>query len=219
MQKQKVKTGVSLAVIIGSLGFLVFHFFGPSPKIDPRPHIGIGNVLAEQAAKALGSGGRITLITPDTTAFRWPGPEVQLKTFHKALAKAKLAVAATNSVKLDPGRPMRINAEDFLNLLRKQSEADVIVTLLSPAAPTAEQRARIPAKHARVVAVCTGELPKQVNLPALLEENIVHIAIVSRPVPALSVPQTDDPAAWFDHFYETVSTKGLAEISPSLRSP
>jgi hypothetical protein len=219
MPTQKVKTGVSLAIIIASLGFLAFHFFGPLPKIDPRPHIGIGNALAEQAAKALGGGGRIILIAPDTSVFRWPGAEVQLKTLHNAFRKAKLEVAATNTIKLDPGRLMRVNGEDFLNVLRKQSEADVIVSLLGPPVLTTEQKAKVPAKHARVVAVCTGEIPRQVNLSALMEENLVFAAIVSRLTPGLSPPQTDDPQAWFDHFYETVMAKNLAELSPSVRTP
>jgi hypothetical protein len=90
---------------------------------------------------------------------------------------------------------------------------------LGPPAITAEQRAKIPAKHARVIAVCTGEIPRQVNLPVLLEENIVHTAIVSRPAPALSTPKVDDPAVWFDHLFETLTTKSLAELSPSLRLP
>ena len=219
MQIQKVKTGVSLAIIIASLGFLAFRFFGPPPKIDPRPHIGIGNVLAQHAVKSLGGGGRIVLIAPDTETFRWPGAEVQLKAFHRAIRKANLTVSATNSIKLDPGRLMRVNAEDFFNLLRKYSEADVIVSLLGPPAVTAEQKAKIPAKRPRVIAVCTGEIPRQVNLPVLLEESIVSTAIVSRPVLGLSMPQTDDPAVWFEHFYETVTTKSLADLSPSVRTP
>ncbi len=212
---QKVKTGLSLAIILGSLGYVALHFFGPMPKIDPRPHIGIGNVLAEQAAKALGSGGRITLIAPDTSVFRWPGPEVQLKAFHRALAKAHLSVAITNRIKLDPARLVRVNADDFMNLLRKQSEADVIVSLLGPPLPTPEQKAKLPGKHARVIAVCAGDMPKQINLPGLFEDNLLHAAVISRPVPPLSPPQSDDPGVWFEHFYQVLGKNVPDGSSPA----
>jgi len=214
MQMQKAKTALSIAIIFVSLGYIAFYFFGPMPKVDPRPHIGIGNVLAEQAAQALGSGGKITLIAPDTSVFRWPGPEVQLKAFHRALAKANLTVALTNRVKLDPGRVVRVNAEDFLNLLRKQSEADVIVSLLGPPLPTAEQKAKLSGKHARVIAVCSGDMPKQVNLHALFEDNLLYTAIISRPAPPLSSPQSDDPGVWFKHLYQVIGKNSPDVLTP-----
>ena len=211
MQMQKVKTGLSLATIVASMAVLLFHFFQLPPKIDPRPHIGIGNVLAEQAAKALGTGGRIILVAPDTATFRWPGPEVQLKALFSALRKRNLAVAVTNVIKLDPGRLVRVNADDFMNLLRKQSEADVVVSLLGPPLPNADQKARLPAKRPRVIAVCAGDMPKQINLSALFDDNLLHVAIVSRPAPAVGLPETDDPQTWFDHFYQVAASRTAVE--------
>jgi hypothetical protein len=219
MQMQKVKAAVSLVIIFTSVAFLAFRFFGPLPKIDARAHVGIGNVLAEQAVSALGSGGRITLIAPDTSVYRHPGAEVQLKAFHRAIRKANLTVAATNSIKLDPLRLIRVSAEDFVNLLRKQSEGDVVVSLLGPPTPTAEQRAKLPVKHARVVAVCSGDMPRQINLPMLFEENLLYAAIVSRTTPALSPPQTDDPQAWCEHLYQVITARNSSELSSPAHVP
>jgi hypothetical protein len=219
MQMQKVKAGVSLVTIIASLGFLLFRFFGPAPGIDARSHVGIGNVLAEQASKALGKGGHITLIAPDTTVFRWPGPEVQLKAFHRALRKANLAVSFTNLVKLDPGRLVHVNPEDFINVLRKQSDADVVVSLLGPPTPTAEQRGKLNSKHGRVIAVCAGDMPKQINLSALFDDGLLNAAIVSRPAPTIGSPETSDPKLWFDHFYEVVTSKSALESLWPSRAP
>lgn len=219
MQMRKVQTGLSLATIVLSLGFLLFRYFGPAPRIDARAHIGMGNVLAEQAAKSLGSGGHIVLVVPDTSVFRWPGPEAQLKAFHRALRKANVSVGMTNVVKLDPGRLVRVNAEDFFNWLHKLSEADVVVSLLGPPILTAEQRAKLAGRHARVIAVCAGEMPKQVNLPALFDDNLLHVAIVSRPVPSIGLPQTDDPKVWFDHFYEVASSKSALDALWPVHGP
>ena len=211
MRMQKVKTGLSLVTIIASLVFLGFRFFGPPPRIDARPHRGMGEVLAEQAVKALGDGGHIVLIAPDTTVFRWPGPEAQMKAFYRALHKANMTVSLTNLVKLDPGRLVHVNPDDFVNVLRKLSETDVVVSLLGPPTPNAEQRARLNGKHARVIAVCVGDMPKQINLSGLFDDGLLQAAIVSRPTPAIGLPQTNDPKLWFDHFYEFVASKGALE--------
>jgi hypothetical protein len=67
-----------------------------------------------------------------------------------------------------------------LKLIRKQTDADLIVSLLGPPLPTAEEKAQLPAKRARVIALCTGDLPRQVNLKSLFEDNVLEAAIVSR---------------------------------------
>ena len=218
--KSMLKTILSIVVIIASAGILFFHFVGIPPRVAPQAHTGIGEVLAEQAAKALGSGGKITLIAPDISVHRHPGSEVQLKAFFKALRRANLAVSATNQIKIDPLRLIRMPGNDFVNLLRKQSEGDVVVSLLGPPIPTAEQKAALPAKRARVIAVCSGDLPQQVNLKPLFEENLLHAAIVSRAAPGISAPQTDEPQAWFQHFYQTITPANLGDLpTPRLTVP
>jgi hypothetical protein len=215
-----LKTILSIAVIIVSAGILFLRFVGLPPRIDARPHIGIGEALAEQAAKLVGSGGKITLIAPDNSVHRHPGAEVQLKIFFKALRRANLTVSATNLIKLDPLRLVRVPPDDFVNLLRKQSEADVIVSLLGPPIPTPEQKGRLPAKHGRVVAVCSGDMPRQVNLKSLFEDNLLHAAIVSRTSPAISLPPTDDPQLWFQHFYQTITPANLGDLpAPQAATP
>src|SRR6185503_9577800 len=102
MQARQIKIVVSLLAIVGAGAILIFRYWEPLPAIEPHPHLAIGEALADQAAKALGVGGRITLIAPDITAFKFPGAELQLKAFHQALQQAKLTVTATNRVKLNP---------------------------------------------------------------------------------------------------------------------
>ena len=67
---QKVKTAISLVVIVAALAYLAVRFLGTTPKVDARPHLGLGRVLAEEAARLAGVGGRIILIAPDITVFR-----------------------------------------------------------------------------------------------------------------------------------------------------
>jgi hypothetical protein len=209
---QKVKTTISLLVIVAVLAFFAVRYIGLPPKIEARPHIGIGRTLADQAAKLAGVGGRIILITPDVNVFRYPGAEIQLKAFREALRKANLSVAATNSVRLDPLRVAAVPPGDFFALLRKYGEADVIVSLLGPPNLNVEQRAKVAPKHARVVALCSGDMPKQINLQPLFEENLLHAAIISRPLTSVPTLATDDPQQWFDHFYQVVTTKNLSDL-------
>ena len=215
---QKVKTAISLVVILATLAFFAIHYIGTPPKVDARPHVGIGRVLAEQAGKLAGVGGRIVLIAPDVTVFRYPGPEVQLKAFHETLRKANLSVAATNWVKLDPLRVINVPPGDFASLLRRHGEADVIVSLMGPPNLTGEQRSKVPVKHARVVAVCSGDTPKQIHLASLFEDNLLHTAIISRTTVPVSPPTTDEPEKWFEHLYQIVTSKNLNELPSTTRA-
>src|SRR6185369_9875345 len=132
MRTEKIKVIAASVSILAALVFLFFSLREAPPKVDLRPDRGLGQVLAEQAIKLLGSGGRLSLITLDTSIVRNPALESQLKAFHQALQKANLAVTTTNAIKLDPLRLMRVPPGDFLEIMRKKTDSDVIVSLLGP---------------------------------------------------------------------------------------
>jgi hypothetical protein len=198
--------------MVAALAVLALRSYQPTPKIEPRPHLGIGEALAERVAKSVGSGGHITLIAPDTHLSKFPGPAVQLKAFHGALRRANLSVAVTNIVKLDPGRVLRAPPGDFAEILRKQNDADVVVSLLGPPVLNPDQRVRAGDKRPKIVAVCAGDMPRQVNLKALFADNLLHAAIVSRPNPSPTLPESDNPADWFNHFFLWITPQNLADL-------
>lgn len=213
MQKQRLKLFASLAIFAACLAFLCFRYLHLTPRIEGRPHAGIGTALAEQAMKQAGGGGRIVLIAPDTHLFDYPGAEVQLKAFHAALRRAQREVAATYEVKLDPLRPPRAPAVDLVEIFRKySSESDVVVSLMGPGLLTSEQKLRLPARHARLVALCSGEMPRQVNLVNLFDENLLHVAIISRPNPDFNKPTSDESKQWFDHYYQIATARNAATV-------
>ena len=217
MQKEKLKTWSSAIAIAVALTILYFRLFERSPKFDARSHLALGEALAEQAVKTVSSGGRITVIAPDTSAFENPAVDSQVKAFYQALRKANLSVDATNLVKLDPIRLPRVPLE-FVEILRKQSETDVVVSWLGPLIPSAEQRARLPQKHARVVALCSGWMPRQINLKALFDDGLMDVAIISRLNPPLALPQSDNSQEWFSHFFQVVTPKNVADLPPFAES-
>ena len=80
MQARQIKIVVSILAIAAAGGILCFRYFKPPPGIEPRPHVAIGEALAAQTAKAIGPGGRVTLIAPDVVAFKHPGAEIPTMT-------------------------------------------------------------------------------------------------------------------------------------------
>ena len=217
MQARAVKIVSSSLVIVVAGAILFFRFFEPTTKVEPRPHLAIGQALAEQAAKLLGSGGRITLVAPDTAAYRHPGAELQLKAFHRALRDAKLSVSATNLIKLDPLFVPRVPPGYFVTILRKQSEGDVVVSLFGPPVLTPEQRAQLGEKRPRVVAVCSGDMPRQIDLKAIFADNLLHAAIISRARTVGAGPSTDSLPDWFNYSFQWITPQNLADL-PSVET-
>lgn len=214
MRMRQIKIAVSLLLMAVAVALFGFRYYHSTPKIEEPPHLGIGEALAGQVTK-LGNGGRITLIAPDTAAGKFPGAEVQLRAFHRSLERANLKVAATNLVKLDPNRLVRVPPGDFVDILRKLTDADVVVSLLGPPVLNADQKARLGNGRPKIIAICAGDMPKQVNLKAIFADNLLQAAIVSRPSPGLALPASDGSADWFDHFFLWITPQNLADLPES----
>src|SRR4051794_10897500 len=176
MRSDQVKITGAMVTMAGALLWLFFSSREAPPKVDWRTHTGLGQVLAEEAAKLVASGGRIVLIARDTKTIRDPAAELQMKGFHEGLRKAKLTLATTNLIKFDPLRLVRMPSGEFVQLLRQHSEGDVIVSLLGPPVLESQQRNKLGEKRPRIVAVCSGAMPAQVNLKELFQENLLHTA-------------------------------------------
>jgi hypothetical protein len=217
MNTPKLKMMLSLGAILLAFALFYLRMFERGPEFELRPHLAAGEVLADLAAKSVGQGGRITLIAPDTSIYEWPAAASQLKGFYRALRRANLQVSATNLIKLDPIRLIRVPPQEFLRLIRKQNEADVIVSFLGPPIPTAEEKMQLRQKHGRVIALCSGDLPRQVNLKALIEERWIEAAIISRPLPPPGLPQSDHLPDWFAHFFEVITMKNAADLPAHAR--
>lgn len=209
MPVRQVKIVFSLLAIIASSGLLLYRYFQPIQKMEPRPHLALGEALAERTVTLLGSGGRITLIVPDTVTFKYPGAELQLKAFHRALRRAGLSVAVTNVIRLDPLRPPRVPPGD--EVFRKQSDADVVVSLMGPPSLTAEQKARLGEKRPKVIAVCSGDMSRQINLKALFADNLLQAAIISRPKPG-PPPASENLAPWFDQYFQWITPQNVSDL-------
>lgn len=211
MPVRQIKIVVSLLLMLVAAALLASRYYFPTPKIESRAHAGIGEALAERV-RQLGGKGRVVLIAPDTSAGKFPGAAIQLRTFHAALRRANLSVAMTNVVRLDPNRLLRAPPGDFANLLKKFTEADVVVSLLGPPVLNGDQKARVGEKHPKIIAVCTGDLPRQVNLKPIFAEQFLHAAIISRPGVGLTTPASESPADWFQHYFLWVTPQNVTDL-------
>ena len=219
MGNNKVTVVVASLTILGALSFLYFSQHGLPPRVDPRPHQALGQTVAEEALKLLRPGGRIILITRDTVTFRNPAVDAQMKSFHRTLHKAGTSVAVTNLVKLDPLRLVSVPPGDFFQILKKASEADVVVSFLGPPALSPEQLAKLEEKKPKVIAVCTGSVPSQVDLKRIFEDKLLQAAVISRKIVTAGAPATDNPQGWFDHLYALVTPATVSDLSLATARP
>ncbi len=219
MRSDRLKTVGSLVIIAGSLLVLFFSLRESPPKLDPRPHEALGQVMAEEAAKLASGGGRITLIARDTSAIKNPVSDFQVKGFMAGLRKANLTLSATNLIKQDPLRLMRVPPAEFAQILKKKSEGDVVVSLLGPPILESDQRSKLPEKGPRIVAVCSGAMPAQVNLKELFQQNLLHAAIISRAHPGTIPRESGNLREWFDCFYQVITATNQSELTSVTNNP
>jgi hypothetical protein len=160
------------------------------------------------------SEGRVIVIARGTAFFKNPAADVQLQSFYGAMQKAKLKIAATNIIKINPIMLVRVPPGDYVEILRRASESDVVVSFLGPPVLNPEQLARLGDPRPKVLALCAGSMPSQINLKQLFQMKLLHAAIISRKNAALSSPPPANPAGWFDQLFLVVTPANLADLPP-----
>jgi hypothetical protein len=218
MQTGKVVNFIAATVVLASIAVLYLTLVGLPPHLDARPHRALGQAVAQETLKLLGAGGRVMLIARDTTTFRNPAADAQLKQFHQAIKKANVKVALTNLIKLDPLRVAAAPAGDLIQYLRKGSEKDVVVSFLALTPMPDRLIDPLPEKRPKLIAVCTGNSLERMEIDRLFERKVVHAAIVSRADIGATQPASDDPRAWFEYLYVvlTSATSGTSQAEGGL---
>jgi hypothetical protein len=206
----RVKLYIALPILLASAGWLYLAFNPIPPKPDVRPHEALGRAMAAQAATVVAPGGKIYLFAPDPVVFRTPAAKAQLESFLSAAQAAKLSIAATKPVKLDPLRLLRLPTGDLLSLSRQLTEKDVVVSFMGPPLLNADQRARLQ-QIPRVVAACTGDMARQLPLQRIFDSGLLHVAIISNPNAPSVIPTSGD---LFPRYYHVITEKNLSELPP-----
>ena len=213
MSHSKVKTIAATLTILGASVIIYLSRNPFAPGIESAPHEALGQVVAEEAVKLLGSGGRITLFVRDTATFPNPASDAQLKAFQQTLKKSGQKVTATQVFKINPIGLMTVPPGDFLEVIKKNNPADVIVSFLGPPALTDEQFAKLGEKRPKIVAVCSGEMPRRINLKQVFEEKLLHVAILNQKIPpSASTPPATTPRGVFEQWYWLATPANLADL-------
>jgi hypothetical protein len=179
------------------------------PGFDRGPHRALGQVLGQEALKLQQPGGRVILITRETGTFKAPAFDAQAEGLRQTLKKARADISATRLVTVDPLRALGVPPGDFLELLRKGSDKDVIVSLLGPPVLDAGQLTKLDSNHPRVIAVCSGAMPRRIDLKRLFDEKLLHVAVISLDEPA-------GAASEFDRHFKLITAANLADLPPLL---
>jgi hypothetical protein len=211
--KNKLKVLFAIVAIAGSGAVLYQALIGPGPRFDLAVHEGIGKTMAAEAGSLLGEGGRIVLIARDTSSLPNPPAAAEVKALASALKQMGHPISATNLFKVDPLRLLKPPAGDLAEVMRKMNEKDVLISLLGPPDLNQTQTARVGDRRPKIVALCSGTMPRQINLKRLFEDQFLHVAIVSRTEMA-AVNITDAPsAAAFDKLYALVKPANVSELA------
>lgn len=220
MTNRKAINAIALATtVVAWSSFSVFLHPHP-PKIDRRPHEELGEVLAAEALKRLEPGARILVIARESEPFRVPASAAQLDGFLRALEKAGAHVAALHTIVRDPLRVTAVPPGDFFDLIRFGRDNDVIVSFLGPPVLDSEQLAMLGKRRPCVLAVCSGEMPAQVDLKKIFDQRLLAAAVLSRS-PGTSSSSAGGKRSTFDQLFLLVTSadfEGLSGVPQARRS-
>jgi len=155
-----------------------------------QPSQALGTVLAEEAAGLAGTNKRVAIVAPDAS---WGPTSTAEQSFKDALNKKgfQLMVAGNPNV----GNPMRrgqigLKGEDFVAALDKSAEVGAFVCFAGAPLLKPDEAARISTHHPPVLIVATASLGNvagvwsdPVQLAALIEADIVQVAVIDNPEP------------------------------------
>jgi hypothetical protein len=213
MANKKVINYVAGAVIVAAVVWLYMFFNPRPPSIDGALHKKVGEVMAGEALKLLEPGARLTVIARAKEPFEVPAAAAQLDGFLGTVEKSGKKASATRLIKVDPLRVVSVPPGDFFELIRQSKGNDVIVSFLGPPLLSDEQLGKLAGKRPRILALCSGAMPVQVDLRKMFDRQLLVTAVISRPdAPAQST--ADSAQASFEQMFKVITPPNVSELPP-----
>lgn len=202
-------TAAALGVLFGSITTW-------PPRTDRAPHEAAGRILAEEALRRLGQGGRLTVITRDTSDFKQPAADILFASLKRTVGRANATIAAVQALEVDPLRLIEVPSGDFMELIGKASAGSVIVSLMGPPLFTTEQRLQLGQIRPSIIAFCPGSLPDQIDLRQVFAQGALDVAVVSRRhSPGPASPRGEGHGG---EFFQTVTVTNVGALYPASRA-
>src|SRR5438552_10773346 len=186
MSTNQLRITVALVAIVVSAAFLYVWFTPFGPSSDAGPHKALGTVMAEEALKLRGGSGKIIVLTRDTRTYKNPAADVQLESFRHEVKKGGSTIASDRWVRFAPIRLASVPPGDFQDLITRNTPDDVIVSFLGPPVLTDAQLAKVGHKPPKILALCSGWMPRQVDLRSIFQQQALDVAVISREHPMRS---------------------------------
>jgi len=199
-------------VIIASCCWIYFTQVRAS-KHNVGLHKRVGEVMAEESARLVGKQGRIVLLSIDPRD--WPELKTQLDAFRETLKK--LGQYELKQYELDAkdqpkyGLGSGLSGRRYVRTVKKCENADLLVSFIGAPKLSKEEIAELGRKPRFVAESRSGD-----NLPALFENKLIDVAVVSRfqfPAPGPEHPKT--PQEWFAKRYQIITATGVDALTPA----
>jgi hypothetical protein len=201
----------SVLTIIGA-GLWIYFRDIKAPTHNVPLHQRIGEIMAEETVKLIGSKGRLVIITIPTGSE--PELKTQLDAFYRRLKT--LGQYEVKEHQLDTkdqpkyGLGAGLSGRRFVRTVKNNAKADAIVSFVGAPKMADDEIAELqhPPKF-------IAEAKSPDHLPKLFEKNLIQAAVASRflfPAPGPQKPKT--PQEWFDKRYQIVVADTLRELPP-----
>ena len=212
MANQRITNGLAGVVTVAAWVWLYLFFHPRPPGIDRHLHAAVGERLAQEAGALREPGARLIVLARAPEPFQVPAAAAQLEGFLRAVKKSGQSPPIVRPLALDPLRVVRVPPGDFYELMRQGQDKDVIVSFLGPPPVLdAQQLAKLGARRPRILAVCSGAMPEQVDLAKIFGQKLLLGAVVERP-DRPGRPTTDERRSSFDKVFKWITPANLSEL-------
>ena len=191
----------SILLIVVAVLFIQRSQHPQPPDEQYMPGYGMGQVLAEAAAKITHDQGRVVLACqPSNLA----SSEAEMEGFQQSLAKhSQLKLTATRTFKPDETAMGKLPFAKFSALINENPSAEVIVCMLGILSFTDAQIASLPQPCPKLVVVDWNPADVQRGLNA----GLIKAAVMSRQLTAMPTDDPKTPREWFDRYYTVMSAE------------
>ncbi len=199
-----------MLVIVAACAVLFLLVEPLPPRINAGVPSAVGDVLAREALQRLKPGGRLTVITRDTAAFKHPETDILFQSFTRVIRKGGASITAVQALQVDPLRPVDVPPGDFFEWIRKSPPGSVIVSFMGPPLLTPDQMAQLNTVNPAILAFCPGSLAQRIDLRKLFAAHLLEVAVISRPMPRPLAAGAKGAEGWFDANYIKLTSANVA---------
>ena len=193
-------------VLLCVAGFLLQRFFNPQPIAEQAgPPAGLGQVVAEQAAKAISEQGEVLVLD-------WPGDSVdsqsQRAAFKRQMETYKnIKVSYRDFEKREVSMTGAISFDQFAAEISKHPNAAAVISFLGINSFSDAQIASLPKPCPKLVVSGWHERTVRNGL----NKGVIAVAVMCRELTELPTNTPKTPRQWFDRYNYLLTPQGKVD--------